>query len=551
MTSTSVLEPGRPTREIFSFDHDHGCPGKDLAHLLGGKGAGLAEMTTALGINVPPGFTIALPVCRQYRETGWPDGLDREVEQNIARLGDVLGRRFGDPVDPLLVAVRSGSPISMPGMLDTVLNLGITDETVEGLASVSRDERFAWDSYRRFLQMFGTTVRDLPADSLPAAPAGSDIPSLRQHVRDLNDAIAQQSGNAVPQEPLQQLREAVEAVFRSWDSVRAVAYREHEKIDPDLGTAVNVQAMVFGNRGGISGTGVAFTRDPRTGAATPYGDYLPNAQGEDVVAGSARTLPLDAIADIDSGLHAELVRVLRRLEIHYRDLCDVEFTIENGRLWFLQTRVGKRGALAAARIAVDLVNDSQIALSHDEAVSRVSRELRERARAELHEHDETDAGEDACFGVGLGASGGFATGRAVFSSQAALAANDPVILIRPETSPEDVVGMSVAAGVLTTAGGLVSHAAVVARGWGVPAVVGAHDLKIRDDCLFAPDGRRIGVGSELTIDGASGRIWIGAVVPIPVDAIESPALALLDEWDSHTDADARVEHPQLKAEETR
>jgi pyruvate, orthophosphate dikinase len=519
------------TSDVFAFDHDHGAPAKELADLLGGKGAGLAEMTTALGIDVPPGFTISLPICRRYRASGWPEDLDAAIEAHVARLGDVLGRRFGDPADPLLVAVRSGSPISMPGMLDTILNLGINDETVAGLAIVSRDEQFAWDSYRRFLLMFASSVRDVAADDLPSLVEDADVTALQVYVRHLKEAIAEVSGTPVPQDPRAQLREAVEAVFRSWDSPRAVAYRDREGIDPDLGTAVNVQAMVFGNRTGTSGTGVAFTRDPRTGAPGPYGDYLPHAQGEDVVAGIARTLPITAIADIDAALYERLVGTLRRLEIHYRDLCDVEFTVEGGRLWFLQTRVGKRGALAAVRIAVDLVEDPEVALTPAEAVDRVPRELRARARGELLEHTELPDAPDV-FGTGLGASSGFATGAAVFSSHAAVAASGPVILIRPETSPEDVVGMSVSAGVLTTAGGLVSHAAVVARGWGVPAVVGAHDLVLRDGALRAPDGTFVEPGDTVTIDGASGRIWKGRVEPAAAAIDDPPELARLESWDT-------------------
>lgn len=527
MTSSPTVRAGLRTNDVYPFDYDHGAPGRELADLLGGKGAGLAEMTTALGIEVPPGFTISLPICRRYRENGWPADLDAAIVQQVDRLGDVLGRRFGDASDPLLVAVRSGSPVSMPGMLDTILNLGINDQTVEGLAAVSRDERFAWDSYRRFLQMFATTVRDVEADRLPRVGEDASVEELRAHVAVLSAAITEHSGSPVPQDPFAQLREAVEAVFRSWDSRRAVAYREREGIDPDLGTAVNIQAMVFGNRAGLSGTGVAFTRDPRTGEPGSYGDYLPHAQGEDVVAGTARTLPLSDLAGLDSAVYDELQTVLRRLEVHYRDLCDVEFTVESGKIWFLQTRVGKRGAIAAVRIASDLVDDPDIALTPAEAVARVPKDLRDRARTELQSHGRDTLPEPLA--TGLGASGGLVTGRAVFTSQGALMAEGPVILIRPETSPEDVVGMSASAGVLTTAGGLVSHAAVVARGWGIPAVVGAHDLIVRDGALVGPGGVRIAEGEELTIDGATGRVWPGTVAS--TGAADVPAeLLRLDEW---------------------
>ncbi|WP_448388369.1 PEP/pyruvate-binding domain-containing protein [Microbacterium aurum] len=527
MSSTSMTSVTAGGEHVYPFDFDHGRPAMELADLLGGKGAGLAEMTTALEIDVPPGFTIALPVCRSFRERGWPPELEAPLRQHLVRLGDILGRGFGEAEDPLLVAVRSGSPVSMPGMLDTILNLGLNDDTVVGLAAVSRDEEFAWDSYRRFVHMFAVSVRELDPETLPEE-SGPTVADTKRHVKELLATVLEKTGRPVPHDPFEQLREAIEAVFRSWDSPRAVAYREREEIDADLGTAVNIQAMVFGNRSGTSGTGVAFTRDPRTGEHCPYGDYLPNAQGEDVVSGSSRTLPLTALSTIDAGLYERLGRVLRRLEVHYRDLCDVEFTIESGRLWFLQTRVGKRGALAAVRIASDMVDDPDIALSISEAVARVPQEIRERAHLELKSTGD-DSGQPAPLGIGLGASGGYASGRAVFTSQAAVAASEPVILIRRETRPEDVVGMSVAAGVLTTSGGLVSHAAVVARGWGVTAVVGAHDLVVRDGELKAPDGTLIEEGDVLTIDGASGRVWRGLVDP-PAGAKATDELLRIEKW---------------------
>src|SRR3954468_13590965 len=348
---------------VFAFDHDHGAAARELAALLGGKGAGLAEMTAALGMSVPPGFTVSVPVCRAYRESGWPADLDAALAAHMDRLGERMGRRFGDPDDPLLVAVRSGAPVSMPGMLDTVLNLGLNDETVVGLERRSGDAWFARDSYRRFLTMYATTVLGEEAEGL-------DIEELKARFD-------------IPADPMAQLRAAVEAVFRSWDSDRARAYRAKEGIDDALGTAVSVQAMVFGNRGERSGTGVVFTRDPSTGAPGPYGDYLPRAQGEDVVAGNARCLPIAQMAEHEPDAHRELLQMLRRLEIHYRDVCDVEFTVEEGRLWLLQTRVGKRGAVAAVRIAAQLVDDPDIRLTPAEALERVPPELRERARAEL------------------------------------------------------------------------------------------------------------------------------------------------------------------------
>lgn len=519
------------TDGVYAFDHDHGIPARELAHLLGGKGAGLAEMTRTLGIGVPPGFTVSLPLCRQYRASGWPDGLEQSLAVHVEQLGAALGRRLGDSADPLLVSVRSGAPISMPGMLDTVLNLGLNDDTVEGLAAVSGDERFAWDSYRRFLHMFGTIVRGLSAESLPRTGEGAEPAALRAHVRELNAAIKSQSGRAVPTDPMEQLHESVEAVFRSWDSPRAVAYREREGIDPELGTAVSVQSMVFGNRGPRSGTGVVFTRNPNTGVPELYGDYLPQAQGEDVVAGTARTMPIFALADHEHAVFEQLRDVVRRLEIHYRDMCDVEFTVEEGKLWVLQTRVGKRGAIAAVRIAADLVEDPEITLSHAEAVARVPRPVRERARKELFEHLSSRHDGTVPYVAGLGASAGRATGAVALSASAAIAADGDVILVRPETSPEDVMGMSASVGILTSKGGLVSHAAVVARGWGIPAVVGAHDLVIEDGCLIAPDGTRVQEGETITIDGRTGHVWVGtATTQATEEEIESEELAALETW---------------------
>lgn len=520
---------------VFAFDHVHDRPPRELADLLGGKGAGLAEMTSVLGLPVPPGFTIGLPWCAAYRSAGWPPDLDGELDAHLRRLELTIGRRFGDPSDPLLLAVRSGAPRSMPGMLDTVLNLGLTEETTAGLAAVSGDPGFAWESYRRFLAMFATTV--LGADpTLVARPATSDDPrAAAARLRDrLDDA-----GLHVPQDPARQLRAAVEAVFRSWDGPRARAYREHEGISDDLGTAVTVQAMVFGNRDDRSGTGVVFTRDPSTGENVPYGDFLPRAQGEDVVAGTARTMPLSRMADLLPGAHAELTGHLARLERHYRDLCDVEFTVESGRLWVLQTRVGKRGAVAAVRAAVEMVDDPAIALTRAEAVARVPADVRERARAEVLAAGRGGAAGDALT-TGLGASPGRVSGAVVLSADAAADSDGDVVLVRPETSPEDVHGMSVAVGILTSTGGLVSHAAVVARGWGIPAVVGADALRVGpDDVRDAAGNRLFGAGDVITVDGTTGQVWLGTVGTSDAgpagsdDAIVArslPALPRLEAW---------------------
>lgn len=500
---TQVAAPA----DVYAFDHPHTRPPRELADLLGGKGAGLAEMTSVLGLPVPPGFTIALPVCRAYREGGWPAGLDEAVAQQCAALESRIGRRLGDPADPLLVAVRSGAPCSMPGMLDTVLNLGLNDETTEGLARVSGDPAFAWDSYRRFLTMYATTVLGVP---LSGGPAPHDVDGLRAGVAEIKDAVAR-AGLQVPVDPVEQLRGAIEAVFRSWDSARARAYRAHEGIDENLGTAVNVQAMVFGNLDGRSGTGVVFTRDPNTGEARPYGDFLPRAQGEDVVAGTSATLTLDDMANGFPEAHSRLVEQLSRLEKHYRDMCDVEFTVERGALWILQTRVGKRGAVAAVRLAARMMDEAAVGLSLDEASARVGDEILRRARAEVLAAARQGASATP-LATGLGASQGRVSGAVVLDSDAAADSEGPVILVRPETSPEDVHGMSVSVGILTSTGGLVSHAAVVARGWGIPAVVGAQELTVGAAAVHNAAGELLfAAGDTITIDGATGEIWIGVV----------------------------------------
>jgi pyruvate, orthophosphate dikinase len=519
---------------IYAFGHPHAAPARDLVDLLGGKGAGLAEMSATLGLAVPPGFTVSVPVGRRYRETGWPQGLDEALQGHVARLGQVVGRRFGDPADPLLVAVRSGAPVSMPGMLDTILNLGLNDETVLGLAACSGDPVFAWDSYRRFVLMFATTVMGVPEDGLATGAPGGDGPALADHVARLRERVAALAGRPVPADPGVQLREAVEAVFRSWDCDRARAYRAREGIDEEMGTAVNVQAMVFGNRGQRSGTGVVFTRNPSTGEPVPYGDYLPQAQGEDVVAGTAQTMPISSLADHEPRAYAELLQVLRRLEVHYRDVCDVEFTIEEGRLWLLQTRVGKRSAQAAVRIAVDLVADVEIQLSRAEALMRVPPPVRDRARREAMGQGMTSGLDGSLICTGLGASPGRATGRVALSSEEAADADWDVILVRPETSPHDVAGMAASVGILTTKGGLVSHAAVVARGWGIPAVVGAHSLTLSDGLLRTESGVTVRSGEIITIDGSTGQVWGGEMVEALPDSSsadeELPQLRVLETW---------------------
>ncbi|WP_181779387.1 PEP/pyruvate-binding domain-containing protein [Pseudonocardia pini] len=536
MPSPTVTPVSTGTRtSVFPFDHDHGVPARTLAEVLGGKGAGLAEMTTALRLPVPPGFTITVDTCRRYLEQGWPGELDALVEDHTAALGHTLGRRLGDPGDPLLLAVRSGAPRSMPGMLDTVLNLGLNDETVEGLARVSDDERFAWDCYRRFVRMYATTVLGTAAEALgPEAPA-DDVTALREEIARVRTVVD------IPQDPFAQLRAAIEAVFRSCGSERARAYAQREKLTGTLATAVNVQAMVFGNRGGESGTGVVFTRDPATGEARRYGDYLPCAQGEDVVSGTARTQTIDTLGTELPAVWNQLDDVLGTLEHHYADICDVEFTLEQGRLWVLQTRVGKRSAVAAVRAAVQMAEEPDSPLTREQAVERVGAEIRATARQAVLAAAATQQRGDA-IAEGLGASPGRVTGKAVFSSEEAADADDDeeIVLIRPETSPEDVPGMAVSVGVITGTGGLVSHAAVVARGWGLPAVVGVEALVIDGGGARTSDGlHTIAPGDLVTLDGTTGEVWLGgdpaeaAGSPLDDEAVLAehlPELAQLESW---------------------
>ena len=498
---------------VYPFDHDHGAPPRTLAELLGGKGAGLAEMTSVLGLPVPPGFTLAIPLCRDHRANGWPAGLDEVLAEQCARLGEKTGSRLGDEREPLLLAVRSGSVRSMPGMLDTVLDLGLNDVTVEALARSSGDDVFAWDSYRRFLRMYGATVLGCEQSLLGPRTEASDVVALRTEVAEFKARIAKVTGTPVPDDPVTQLRQAVEAVFRSWDSPRARVYREREGIPDDLGTAVNVQAMVFGNRGSESGTGVVFSRDPSTGERRPYGDFLPQAQGEDVVAGGTRTVPISTMAEVMPETWVELQEVLHRLEVHYRDICDVEFTVERGRLYLLQTRVGKRSAVAAVRCAVHMAGEPAICLTRSEALERVPESVRATARRSCLAAAGVDVPVDEPLTVALGASPGRVSGRAVFSAEQAAEdeGGDPIILIRPDTSPDDVAGMAASVGVLTGTGGLVSHAAVVARGWGIPAVVGASALRIDEGGAELGTGTRIVPGDVVTIDGSTGEVWLGEV----------------------------------------
>jgi len=492
--------------------------------LLGGKGANLAEMTSVLKLPVPPGFTISTDASRAYMHSGWPPELNSEIERHVGRLEEQMGRRLGDPADPLLVSVRSGAKFSMPGMMDTVLNLGLNDKSVKGLAASTDDERFAYDSYRRFIAMYARIVLgvdgekfDRPFEKLKErlgndADAQIPVRELKELCHEYKAVVKSETSKTFPQDPLRQLRGAVEAVFRSWNGARAIAYRDREGISHDLGTAVNVQVMVFGNRDDDSGTGVGFTRNAATGENRPYGDFLVNAQGEDVVAGIRNTEDLDHMKLHFPAAHAELLAIFERLERHYRDMCDTEFTIEQGKLWMLQTRAGKRTGAAAMRMAVEMTKgtgrgEGRWKISRSEAVMRVSAE---HLDAVLHPQFK---GAAATLTTGLGASPGAAVGKVYFSADSAVDADDrgeKVILVRNETSPEDIHGMMVAQGILTARGGLVSHAAVVARGWGTPAIVGAEAVKIGAGCFSVGDVV-VNEGDVISIDGSSGAVMLGAV----------------------------------------
>ena len=533
------------TRYVFDFTQGD----KDQKDLLGGKGANLAEMTK-LGLPVPPGFTITTEACREYLALGEePSELRVEVTMALRHLEDNIGRRLGDRHDPLLVSVRSGAKFSMPGMMETVLNIGLNDASVKGLAEESGDERFAWDSYRRLLQMFGKTVLEMPgevfSDALDKAKSAKgvsndlelDVDDLKSLVTIFKDGIREHSGRDFPQHPREQLDMAINAVFDSWNTDRARLYRRRERIPQNLGTAVNICTMVFGNLGETSGTGVAFTRDPASGQTGAYGDYLSNAQGEDVVAGIRNTLSLDDLRELDPASHKQLTKVMRRLETHYRDLCDIEFTIERGKLWMLQTRVGKRTAAAAFRIAGQLVDEQLITM--DEALSRVSGS--QLAQLMFPQFDRS-VGRELLI-KGMAASPGAAVGRVVFDSPTAKAwaeRGEQVVLVRKETNPDDLEGMIAANGILTARGGKTSHAAVVARGMGKTCVCGAEGLDVDSSAKTARVGSTvIGEGDEISIDGSTGEVFLGSmpVVPSPVETyIEDGLTAALDGADDETAA---------------
>ena len=506
---------------VYFFGEGRADGSAKMRDLLGGKGAGLAEMSNA-GVPVPPGFTITTAVCRHYyvHVRSLPPGFDDQERAALERLQNVMGKRLGDPKDPLLVSVRSGAKFSMPGMMDTVLNLGLNDRSVEGLAARASDRRFALDCYRRFIQMFGSVVLGLEKHAFEERlqihkrkkRVTSDVDlgpeDLQALVQDFKALVRRSAGRDFPQDPLEQLAMARDAVFRSWNNDRAVYYRRQNGIPDDIGTAANVQAMVFGNLGPTSGTGVGFTRNPATGENHFYGEYLVNAQGEDVVAGVRTPEPITVLEQRMPQVYRQLRDITSRLEKHYRDVQDFEFTVQEGTLFLLQTRTGKRTAQAAVKIAVDMTNEGLI--TREEAVMRV-----EPASLDQLLHPRIDPKAKARqLAKGLAASPGAASGRVVFDADEAAekGPKEPVVLVRKETTPDDIHGMDAAKGILTSTGGLTSHAAVVARGMGKPCVCGATEVVVNEKAhAFSADGVTVKEGDWITIDGGTGRLLLGQV----------------------------------------
>ena len=520
---------------------------KDMRDLLGGKGAGLAEMVN-IGLPVPPGFTITTEACNAYFEAGkrFPEGMWEQVLEAMKTIEEQSGKKFGDPSNPLLVSVRSGARVSMPGMMDTVLNVGLNPDTLRGLAELTGNERFAWDAYRRLIQMFGNIVKGIDRHKFEAildeykakTEGGKDTDlttdMLKDVVRDFKALYKEELGEEFPDDPYDQLYQATAAVFDSWFGAPAVSYRRAEGLPDHWGTAVNIVTMVFGNMGWDSGSGVGFTRNPATGEKKVYGEYLLNAQGEDVVAGIRTPYP---VAEMEKQLpeaYQQLVQICDLLERHYRDMQDLEFTIERGKLWMLQTRTGKRTAPAAVKIAVDMVKEGLI--TKDEALMRVTPEQVDQF---LHPRFDPEAKLEAkergdLLAIGLNASPGAATGIAVFDADRAEEmgkAGQEVILVRPETNPDDVHGMVAAQGILTQHGGMTSHAAVVARGWGKPCVAGCEAIHINPDARkFSVNGREIKEGDYISIDGSTGEVFAGSIATIPPSFEEEVELKTLLSW---------------------
>ncbi len=501
---------------------------KDMRELLGGKGANLAEMTKA-GMPVPQGFTISTEACTQYYKDGRKinDEIQAQIYEYLGKMEEVCGKKFADPENPLLVSVRSGARASMPGMMDTILNLGLNDVVVEGLAKFTNNPRFAYDSYRRFIQMFSDVVMELPKPEFEkiidqkkeekgvTQDTELDTEDMKDLVKRFKAFYKENKGEDFPSDPKVQLMEAVKAVFRSWDNPRANVYRRMNEIPYDWGTAVNVQAMVFGNSGNNSGTGVAFTRNPATGERKLFGEYLINAQGEDVVAGVRTPSPISQLEQDMPEVYKQFADIANRLEKHYRDMQDMEFTIENGKLYMLQTRNGKRTANAALKIAVDLVNEGMI--DEEEAVLRVEPQ---QLDALLHPQFNAEALKKATVvGKGLAASPGAACGKVVFTAEDAkewAKRGEKIVLVRRETSPEDIEGMQVAEGILTVRGGMTSHAAVVARGMGTCCVSGCGEINVDYDAKsFTLAGKTYNEGDYISIDGSTGNIYGEAIPTAP------------------------------------
>ncbi|MCD6132103.1 MAG: pyruvate, phosphate dikinase [Candidatus Hydrothermae bacterium] len=523
---------------VYFFGGGKAEGSKDMKNLLGGKGANLHEMTN-LGIPVPPGFTISTESCVHYFKTGrYPEGLKQQVEEAVKRLEELTGKKFGSTENPLLVSVRSGARVSMPGMMDTILNLGLNDDAVKGLAKRTGDERFAYDSYRRFIQMFSEIVMGIPhkvfeelLDTKKKEKGVNldyelDADALKELVEEYKTKVRELTGKEFPQNPQEQLWMAIEAVFKSWNNKRAIEYRKLHRIPDDWGTAVNVQTMVFGNMGFDSATGVAFTRDPSTGEKILYGEYLPNAQGEDVVAGIRTPKPISELEKEMPEAYKQLVEIFDRLEKHYRDMMDLEFTIEKGKVYLLQTRVGKRSARAEVKIAVDMVKEGLI--TKEEAIMRVDPK---RVEQLLHPMVDPKAPKNV-IAKGLPASPGAASGKVIFDSEEAAELaekGERIILVRDETSPEDIKGMARSKGILTSRGGMTSHAAVVARGIGTPCVVGAEEIEVD----YGKEEFRVGdvtvkKGDVITIDGSTGEVMVGEVPTIDPEFF--PEFSELLEW---------------------
>jgi pyruvate, orthophosphate dikinase len=511
-----------------------------MRDLLGGKGANLAEMSN-IGLPVPPGFTITTDVCREYYDEGekLPAPLMDEVRQAMADMERDLGKRFGDTSDPLLVSVRSGSKFSMPGMMDTILNLGLNSDTIQGLIAISGNERFAYDAFRRFVMMYSAVVLNIPKhdfehifdEAKRAKGVTGDLDLDASDLKEISSKflahVRQKIGRDFPQDPYEQLEGAIEAVFRSWNNDRAIVYRRTEKIPDHIGTAVNVQAMVFGNLGDDCGTGVAFTRDPATGENYLYGEYLMNAQGEDVVAGVRTPVPISQLKEQNPRVYQEFDEIGRRLEAHYKDIMDLEFTIERDRLFMLQCRAGKRTGPAAVRIAVEMVDEGLI--SKEEAIQRITGSHLDQL---LHPRIDTDKATTTEVATGLAASPGAAVGKAVFDADTAEelgSKGEKVILVRDETNPDDVHGMLAAQGILTARGGKTSHAAVVARGFGIPCVAGCEAISVNvHQKQFSVGGQTVREGDEITIDGSSGKVYIGSLPLIAPDV--SGHFGILMQW---------------------